>query len=239
LLAWEFTANILSIPPYLLPSLTKVISRISENSAALMSDAIITLLEALGGVLFASMLAITLGVLSVYFSSTERFVMPYVVAMQAVPIVAIAPLLIIWFGNGYAGKVILAGLVSFFPLSVNVITGLRKTPIEILDLLRMLGASRTQILWTARLPFAMPYLTAGLRIGCGLSVIGAIVAELAGSDRGIGFQILMSSYRTDTPMLFSAIIVSCLISMSLYLAAKGLERTVEKRFSKSVIQDNA
>jgi NitT/TauT family transport system permease protein len=190
----------------------------------LVRDALITFLEAMVGFIVGVSSAFALGAAFVHSRILERSIAPYFVALQAVPIVATAPLLIIWFGNGLLSKVIMAAMICFFPMVINTTVGLKDIPEDALDLMRMLSASRRQIFLKLRLPASLPFIFSGLKISATLSVIGAVVAELAGATQGIGFQIMVSSYRTDTPMLFAAVLFSALTGILFYYAVVAAER---------------
>jgi NitT/TauT family transport system permease protein len=150
---------------------------------------------------------------------------PFLVASQAVPIVAIAPLLIIWFGSGIFSKVLICALIVFFPVLVNTIVGIRAVPRALNELMRSLRASRWQILWTLEIPAALPVFLGGLRIGATLSVIGAVVGEFVGADRGLGFLINVGRGQYDTALVFVAIFTLIALALSLY----GLVLLLEKR----------
>ena len=137
--------------------------------------------------------------------SAERLLSPYLVASQAVPLVAIAPLLVIWFGPGLFSKVLICALTVFFPVLVNTVVGLRAVPENLRDLFSSLAATRGQVLWNLEIPAAMPVFLGGLRIGATLSVIGAVVGEFVGSDRGLGFLINVSRGQYDTALVFVSI----------------------------------
>jgi NitT/TauT family transport system permease protein len=163
------------------------------------------------------------------FAFVERSIMPFVVAFQAVPLIAIAPLLVLWFGNGAAGKIVMAAIICFFPAVINLTRGLRAVRPSAVMLLRSLSATPVQILRYVRIPSAVPYAFAALRISATLSVIGAIVAEISGATRGLGFRIVVSSYRTDTRMLFAALLFAVLLGLAFYAATSLLERSVQRR----------
>jgi NitT/TauT family transport system permease protein len=213
---WHLFVQVLDIPKFLLPDPVVVGATIAANWRLLLSDCGITLLEAAGGFLLGASAAIMLSAAFVYFPALENIIAPYVVALQAVPLVAIAPVLIIWFGNGFASKVIVAALVSFFPIAISATVGLKRVSQETLEVLHLLAATKAQVLLKIRIPTALPFIFSGLRVGSGLSVIGAIVGELAGATRGIGFTIQIATYNTDTPMLFAAIIFACASSVGFY-----------------------
>jgi NitT/TauT family transport system permease protein len=154
----------------------------------------------------------------------ERFLSPYIVASQSVPIVALAPLLIVWFGFGLLSKMLVCALTIFFPVLINTIVGLRSVEEELMDLMRSLRASRWQVLRYLELPAALPVLLGGLKVGVTLSVIGAVVGEFAQSDRGLGFLVNLANRGLfDTPLMFVALFVLMTIALGLY----GLVTAVE------------
>jgi NitT/TauT family transport system permease protein len=154
----------------------------------------------------------------------ERLLAPYVVASQSIPLVAIAPLLVIWFGPGLFSKVLICALIVFFPILINTIVGLRSVPDDLRDLLRTLQATRWQTLRLLEIPAAMQVFLGGLRIGATLSVIGAVVGELVGADRGLGFLINVGRGQYDTALVFVAVFTLIGMAMSLYGVVVLLER---------------
>jgi NitT/TauT family transport system permease protein len=228
LLTWEVLVWWLSIPLYLIPSPTVISKTIIENFNTLVFDSMVTLVEAMLGFAVGTSTAFLIGGMFVQSKLIERSLSPLFVALQAVPLIAISPLLIIWFGNGMTSKIVMAAIACFFPMVINTAAGLKSVNQDALALMRVLSATNVQIFFKLRLPTALPYIFSGLKISATLSVIGAVVAELAGATQGIGFQVLMSSYRTDTPMLFSAVIFSALIGISFFKAVALLEGIVLK-----------
>ena len=158
----------------------------------------------------------------------KRVLSPYLVASQAMPMVAIAPLLVIWFGPGIFSKVLICALIVFFPVLVNTMVGLRAVPENLRDLMRSMRATRMQMLRYLEMPAALPVLLGGLRIGATLSVIGAVVGEFVGSDRGLGFLINVGRGQYDTALVFVSLFTLILMAMSLY----GLAMLAEKRATR-------
>ena len=182
------------------------------------------MLEAILGFLVGSSIAIVTAVVFVHVPIVERAAFPWAIVLQTVPIIAIAPLLTIWFGFTLMPKVVIAAIICFFPVLVNTTRGLRSVSAEAFELMSVLSASKRQILWRLRVPSSLPYVFAGLRIAATLSVIGAIVAEFTGSDRGIGYVIVQASYRLDTRLMFAAIVLSCLGGILFFGFIGWLER---------------
>jgi len=227
LVVWQMLASMPRMTAFILPSPLQVAVRFGQMLAdgSLLRHTGYTLAEVLLGLALGSTLATLTGYALARSHLLERMLSPYLVASQAVPVVAIAPLLVIWFGPGLFSKVLICALIVFFPVLVNTVVGLRAVPQNLRDLMVALRASQAQILWNLEIPAAMPVLLGGLRIGATLSVIGAVVGEFVGSDRGLGFLVNVGRGRYDTAMVFVAIITLILMALSLY----GIAVLVEKR----------
>jgi NitT/TauT family transport system permease protein len=218
LLLWEGLVHLENLPAFILPSPELVAARFWQAlvDGSLLRQAGYTLLEVLLGLLAGSSLATTLGYLLAKSPLLERLLAPYLVASQAIPIVAIAPLLVIWFGPGMFSKVLISALIVFFPVLVNTVVGLRAVPENLRDLMHSLNASHAQMLRYLEIPSALPVLLGGLRIGATLSVIGAVVGEFVGSDRGLGFLINVGRGQYDTALVFAAIFTLVVMALGLY-----------------------
>lgn len=224
---WEGVAHWRAYPSFILPAPGLVATRFLQvlGNGSLLRHAAITLFEVLAGLLLGSSLATSLGYLLAKSRWVERLVAPYLVASQAVPVVAIAPLLVIWFGPGVLSKILICAMIVFFPVLINTIVGLRAVPENLRDLMRSLQATRAQMLRYLEIPSALPVLLGGLRIGATLSVIGAVVGEFVGADRGLGFLINVGRGQFDTALVFVAIFTLVAMALSLY----GLVVMAEKR----------
>jgi len=218
LVLWEALVRIERLPAFILPSPGQVAVRFWQSllDGSLLRHSAYTLLEVLIGLLAGSLLATILGYLLAKSPLLERLAAPYLVASQAIPIVAIAPLLVIWFGPGMSSKVLICALIVFFPVLVNTVVGLRAVPENLHDLMRSLHASRAQTLRYLEVPAALPIFLGGLRIGATLAVIGAVVGEFVGSDRGLGFLINVGRGQYDTALVFSAILALVAMALGLY-----------------------
>ena len=225
LLLWWIVARTANLPAFILPSPGAVWQRFLRAliDGTLWLNTGITLLEVLLGLLFGVALATALGSLVAKSHALERVLAPYLVASQAIPLVAIAPLLVIWFGPGMFSKVLICALIVFFPVLVNTVVGVRAVPGPLYDLMRSLHASQAQVLLKLEVPAALPIFLGGLRIGATLSVIGAVVGELVGSDRGLGFLINVGRGQYDTALVFVAVFVLILLALCLYGAVAWLE----------------
>ncbi|MDH3942978.1 MAG: ABC transporter permease [Anaerolineae bacterium] len=208
--------------PYLV--WTRFVRAVSDGS--LLRHTLVTAGEVFAGLALGALSASLLGYILAKSHAVERFVAPYIVASQSVPTVAIAPLLVIWFGPGIASKVLICALIVFFPILINTIVGIRSVPEDLRDLMRSLHASRWQSFKLLEVPAALPVLLGGLRIGATLSVIGAVVGEFVGADRGLGFMINDARGRYDTALVFVAVVTLVALAMALY----GLVVLLEARF---------
>jgi NitT/TauT family transport system permease protein len=217
-LAWWFISRTAGLPAFILPSPGGVWNRflVAARDGSLLYHMTSTLLEIVLGLSVGVGLAIVVGYAVAKSRAVERVLAPYLVASQAIPLVAIAPLLVIWFGPGMFSKVLICALIVFFPVLVNTIVGIRAVPSALYDLMDSLHARRDQILLKLEIPAALPIFLGGLRIGATLSVIGAVVGELVGSDRGLGFLINVGRGQYDTALVFVAVFVLMALALGLY-----------------------
>jgi len=227
LFGWELLTRFGGLPAFILPSPWNVTERFLRTLAdgSLLRHTGVTLLEILLGLFGGAFSASFVGYAIAKSRLFERIVSPFLVASQAVPIVAIAPLLVIWFGQGLLSKVLICGLIVFFPVLVNTVVGLRAVPHALNELMGSLRASRSQMLFYLEIPAALPVFLGGLRIGATLSVIGAIVGEFVGADKGLGFLINVGRGQFDTALVFVAVFTLVGLALILY----GLVILLEKR----------
>ena len=225
--AWELGVWISGIPSYLLPSLSEsVATAYLQSEDVLIPAALLTLEGALWGLLVATIVGVAIGVLSAESATFERAVMPYVVASQAVPMLAIAPLLIIWFGFGLTPKVIATALICFFPIVVNTYAGMRSIERDIGNLMVSLQATRLQVLVKVKFPAAVPFIFAGFKNAVVFAVIGALVAEWVGATGGLGPVIITALGVFETPLVFAAILYIVAMSIALFVITTLVERGV-------------
>ena len=223
---WYLVSHLSELPAFILPAPEMVMRRFvtALMDGSLIRHSATTLLEVALGLVSGSILATLLGYLLAKSFTLERLLSPYLVASQAIPIVAIAPLMVIWFGPGLFSKVLIAALIVFFPILVNTVVGVRAVPQDLRDLMRSLRATRWQTLRFLEIPAALPVFLGGLRIGATLSVIGAVVGEFVGADRGLGFLINVGRGQYDTALVFVAVIALVLMALALYGCVVLLER---------------
>ncbi len=226
LLGWEVLTRLSRLPAFILPSPLQVTERFlrAVQDGSLGLHTLVTLQEVLLGLFFGAVFATALGYLIAKSVVLEKLLSPYLVASQAIPIVAVAPLLVIWFGPGMFSKVLICALIVFFPVLVNTVVGVRAVPKALHDLMGSLRASRWQTLWLLEIPAALPIFLGGLRIGATLSVIGAVVGELVGADRGLGFLINVGRGQFDTALVFVAIFTLVGLALALYGTVAFIER---------------
>ena len=222
---WHLLTLWMGFPAFILPTPQLVFERLvrAVTDGSLFRHTLVTLGEVLAGLGLGVTVATLLGYLLAKFPPIERFLSPYIVASQSVPVVAIAPLLIIWVGPGLLSKVLICALIVFFPVLVNIVVGLRSVPKDLRDLMRSLRATRWQTLLHLEIPAALPVLLGGLRIGATLSVIGAVVGEYVGADRGLGFLINVGRGQYDTALVFVAVFTLVGMAITLYGVVVFLE----------------
>jgi len=223
---WTLITVVGDYPDFILPDPITVFQEMTKigSSGLLWHHTLATLLEIMGGLVLGLTTATILGYLLAKSPLLERLVGPYIVASQSIPSIAIAPLLIIWFGSGKLSKVLICALVVFFPVLVNTIVGIRSVDEGLKTLMHSLRANRWQTFTMLEVPAAMPVLLGGLKIGVTLSVIGAVVGEFVGADRGLGYLINLAKGLFNTPLMFAALISLATISLILYLIVSGLEK---------------
>ncbi len=227
LLLWEVVVRWGRYPTYILPSPRLVAQKFGTMLAdgTLLYHTTLTLVEVLAGLALGMAVAVVLGYVIARSLTLDRLLSPYLVALQAVPIIAVAPLLIIWFGFGISSKILVCALTVFFPALMSTVVGLRTVEPDLVALMRSLQASRWQTFTMLEVPSALPFLLTGLKVGVTLAVIGAVVGEFVGADRGLGFLINLGRNLLDTPLMFVAIITLVGLALILY----GLATLFEQR----------
>ena len=227
---WQLLYRLLNLPPFILPGPAMVWAKFLEvlSNGMWWHNTSYTLLELTLGLLFGSVVASVLGYVLSKTPLLEKLLSPFLVGSQSVPVVAIAPLIIIWFGPGLFSKVLICALTVFFPVLVNVLVGMRQVSQDLRELMDSFKASKWQILRYLEVPASLPVLLGGLRVGATLSVIGAIVGELVGSDRGLGYLINLGRGQYDTALVFVAVFSLIFLAASLYSIVLFIERRALK-----------
>jgi NitT/TauT family transport system permease protein len=224
LVAWDLVVRIFSIKPYLLPSPLAVLKTLAENWQLLGMHTLWTSGAILAGFLAAALVAIPLAMLIVVSPLLRRLLYPPMVATQAIPKIALAPLFIVWFGFGVVPKVAVAFLIAFFPVVIDTIVGLRSIDPAMVQLARSMGAPPHRIFLRLRLPNALPMIFGGLKVASALAVVGALTGEFVGSDKGLGYILVSASGNLNTALLFATLVILSVLAMLFFYAVELVER---------------
>jgi NitT/TauT family transport system permease protein len=223
---WEGVVRAYAVPSYLVPAPSAIWTAIWFDNGSIFGQAAITTIEALAGFALGSLLGAIVGIACAYSVLLTRAMLPYVIAANTIPVVGIAPVIILWFGSGIASKIAVTALLSFFPLALNMMRGLQSYDRTLMDVFHVAAASGLQRFLKMRLPAALPYIFVGLKLNVSFAVVGAIVAEFVQADEGLGF-VIMSSYKNlNMPRLWAAMAVTALIGIALFAAVAIIERWV-------------
>ena len=221
---WEVWTKASNTPVYLVPAPSVILARLFEDPGFFAGHGMVTLMEAVGGFLLGTAVALVGATLMAHSRLIERSLYPLAILVKVTPVVAFAPLFMIWFGFGPVPKILIAALITFFPVLVNGVTGFRSVDPGALDFLRSICASRRQVFMLLRVPSATPYLFAAFRVAIPLSVIGAVVGEWFSANRGLGSVIFVAYSNLDMPTLFAAILVLSTMGIALTILTSVLER---------------
>jgi ABC-type nitrate/sulfonate/bicarbonate transport system permease component len=221
---WEAVVRVAQTPHYILPRPTEILATFVQRFPYLAGHAATTLVEILLGILLAVLAGTLLAVIIHHSRVLERALYPLIVASQMVPVFAVAPLLIVWFGYGVWPKAAVAALIGFFPIVINMVDGLRTANRETEDLFRSLGATKSQIFLKLRLPGSLPLLLSGIKVGVTLAVVGATIGEWVGAKRGLGYLMVQSNARLQMDVVFAAILALALLGLLLFGALRTIER---------------
>ncbi|WP_127090807.1 ABC transporter permease [Aquabacter cavernae] len=224
---WEFAVRFFKIPPFLLPAPSQIAVLMYNEWSLIRMHAAATISSMVSGYVCAVIFALTVSALMIRFPLMERCVMPIFVALQSVPKIAIAPLILVWVGAGFHSKLLVVTAIAFFPIVINTMTGFKEVDRGLRDVFTSVAASERQIFFQLRLPYAMPYIFAGLRIATTLAVLGAIVAEYLAASNGLGYLVLSGSFNFNTARSFAAIIALAVIGTTFF----GLMSLIERRLS--------
>jgi NitT/TauT family transport system permease protein len=226
LAVWEFLVRYLKVPTYIAAAPSAVWAAFIKDPNFILKHTLATAIAAIAGFFLAILVGGVLAVIIAYSRPLERAVYPYLVITKVVPIVAIAPILAIWFGFGVAPKIVVSFLIAFFPIVVNLVLGFRSADHGMLMLMRSMNARESDTFRKIRMPFAMPYFFAALRIAAPTCVVGAIVAEFVGSDSGLGYVILFAKGYLQTDRIFLAVVASALLGILMFGAVVLVESRV-------------
>ena len=226
LAGWEAACRLGSVPAFLLPAPTGVAAAVAANFPLLLHHGLVTLEEIALGVAGAVAAAVPLALGMFARPSLERGLTPFLVTSQAIPVFALAPILVFWLGYGMAGKVLVAGLVIFFPITVALLDGLKSCDPDLDDLFVLLGASPWTRLRLLHLPQALPWFLSGLRIGVTVSTIGAVIGEWVGAQEGLGYLMLQGNARLRTDLVFACVAVLSAMGLGLWLGIGAIEKRI-------------
>jgi NitT/TauT family transport system permease protein len=226
LIAWALLVRFLAIPDYLLPAPQAIAARIVKEWPLLQKHGAYTLLSVLTGFAASIVVGVPLAFAIVISRGMERAIMPFLVMSQTIPKVAIAPILVVWLGFGILPKIAIVFLISFFPIVVSTVAGLKSVESDMIDLVRSMGAGTPKIMLRVRGPSALPQMFAGLKIAVCLAVVGAVVGEFVGSDRGLGFLLLTSTGTLDGTLVWAALVVLIAMGVILFALVAKIERLV-------------
>lgn len=224
LLAWQFLLPWLGVPAYIVPTPTAIAGVFRKSLALLLSNLWPTLIEALAGFVIGNLAGVLLAVVFVHSRILQAAYFPIVLFFNTIPILALSPIIILIFGLGMTPKIVIAAVICFFPTLVNMIRGLDSASDNEHELFRVLSATRWEIFWSLRLPRALPMLFSSLRIASATAVIGAIVGEWIGSDKGLGALIIQATFNYQSDRLYAAIVLSSSLSIALFAIVVLLER---------------
>jgi NitT/TauT family transport system permease protein/putative hydroxymethylpyrimidine transport system permease protein len=222
--AWEIAARAGAGEDYLLPAPSVVVTALVDDHDLLLPDAWVTAQEVLLGFALAVVVGLALAVLLHVSPVLRRALYPLVVASQAVPVIVIAPVLVIWFGFGMGPKLIVIALICFFPIVVNTFDGLRSVDRDQVKMLKTLKASRADVFRHLELPASLPYLFSGAKVAVAVAVIGAVFGELVGSDAGLGHAIQIGTAQLETARVFAAVLILSVMAIGLFALVSALER---------------
>ncbi|MCW8329943.1 ABC transporter permease [Photobacterium sp. SDRW27] len=219
---WQSAVIIFELPPFILPGPIAVLSKLIERYDVLWSHTVVTGSEVILGLLLGLSMGLFFALQMLLFAPLRRWLLPILITSQAIPVFAIAPILMLWLGYGMASKIVMAALIIFFPVTTCCYDGLRQTPSGYLDLAKTMGATRWQILWRIRLPAALPALASGVRVAVVVAPIGAVIGEWVGSSEGLGYLMLQANARMFIDEMFAALFILAFFSISLYFLADSL-----------------
>ncbi|TIW20732.1 MAG: ABC transporter permease [Mesorhizobium sp.] len=228
LLAWQYLLPLLGVPAYIVPTPTAIFGVFQKNFALLVDNLRPTLIEALAGFVIGNLAAVLLAVLFVHSRVLQAAYFPIVLFFNTIPILALSPIIILIFGLGMTPKIVIAAVICFFPTLVNMIRGLDSASDNEHELFRVLSATRSEVFWSLRLPRALPMLFSSLRIASATAVIGAIVGEWIGSDKGLGALIIQATFNYQSDRLYAAIVLSSSLSIALFCLVVLVERRIIK-----------
>ncbi|MFD2706142.1 ABC transporter permease [Salibacterium lacus] len=237
---WQVVPALLGMPHYIFPKPTDVVSAAVSDGALLWEAVQITVLESVIGFLLSAVIGIVVSITLASSKIIERSIYPYAIILQTLPVVAVAPIIVIWFGAGFNSIVVVSFLIGFFPVISNTLMGLNSVDKEKDDLFSLYNASKWQKMWKLRLPSAMPFIMAGLKVSCTLSIVGAIVGEyvagVGGGEGGLGYAITVSAIQVNTAFIFACAIAGAMLGITFYLMISLLSNKILGSWHESAMK---
>ncbi len=227
--AWEALVRVFDVPQFLLPAPSQVVALAVSEWDLIQTHTLSTIGSILSGYVCAVAFALFVSALMIRYPLLERLIMPIFVGMQSVPKIAIAPLILVWVGAGAGSKIMVVMSIAFFPIVINTMAGFKEVDRGLAELFRSVAASERQLLFKLRLPYAVPYIFAGLRIATTLAVLGAIVAEWLAASSGLGYLVLSGSFNFNTARSFAAIIALAIIGTAFFALMSWFEQRISWR----------
>jgi len=224
LAAWEILVRVFEVPTYVLPAPSEILEQVYLERVMIFGHLGVTLYEIIAGYVLACLVGFTLSIAIVYSKAFRRGVLPLIVAAQTIPVIAIAPILVIWFGYNDVPRIIITALVAFFPLTVSFVTGLESLEPELVNFFRSLNASGLQIFLKLRLPAALPNIFAGLKVATTLAVIGATISEWVGASAGLGYLMAQDTQQINTARVFASLVVLGTVGIAFFAFIGLLQR---------------
>ena len=226
LAAWELACRGFNFPDFILPTPSRIFWVAVSGAAILLPHAAVTAMEVLAGIIISLLFAVPLSIVMFAQPSVEKALAPFLVASQAVPVFAVAPLLVVWLGYGMASKVLMAAVIIFFPITVNLLEGFKSCDHEFRVLFQLMGANFWKTLRFLYWPWALPHFFAGLKVGVSVATIGAVIGEWVGAQQGLGYLMIQANARLNVDMVFAAILWLSIMGLSLWIFVGYLERKV-------------
>lgn len=220
---WQFLVNFFQIPEYIFPSPLQVINAYVQYPRLFLENLLITTTEAISGFIIANLISICVSIVMFYIRKTENVIMSIAVILKTIPIIAITPLLVLWLGSGLQSRIATASLICFFPALVNLLRGIKSIDSDLIDLFKIYNSTWLSTLNLLVMPSTFPYLFSSLKISSSLAVVGALVGEFIGANKGLGFIIIVNYYNSNTAVIFAAIILSSALGVALFYILHYLE----------------
>jgi putative hydroxymethylpyrimidine transport system permease protein len=223
---WELFVKLFTIPLFILPPPSNIFTTAVVQTPYILPHAVITFIEILAGIFLALVTAVPLAILMFAKPVLEKALAPFLVASQAIPVFALAPLLVVWLGYGIASKIFMAWIIIFFPICINLLEGLKSCDSELKTLFRLMGASFFKTLTMLYLPRALPHFFAGLKVGVVVATIGAVIGEWVGAQQGLGFLMIQSNARLQVDLVFAAILWLTGMGIGMWWIVGELEKRI-------------